>query len=105
MPSVDAEKLLQRPSSASARSRLNSTKYIGVIISCTPPANARSHSPCRNAAHARCSVTSDDEHAVSTLSEGPCTPSTYDKRPASTLLALPVPCPSASWIDAAADCW
>ncbi len=46
----------------------------GVAITVTPPANARSHSPERNACAARCSATSDDEHAVSTVTAGPSNP-------------------------------
>ncbi len=40
---------------------------------------------------ARCSATRDDEHAVSTVTAGPSSPSTYARRPDSTLAALPVP--------------
>lgn len=38
----------------------------------------------------RCIVTSDDEHAVSTVSAGPSSPSTYATRPEATLLCVPV---------------
>ena len=38
---------------------------------------------------ARCTATSDDEQAVSTAMLGPCSPRTYDSRPAATLYALP----------------
>ena len=40
----------------------------------TPPARARSHSPDRSACAARCKATSDDEHAVSTVTAGPSRP-------------------------------
>src|SRR5262249_41317811 len=90
-PSAAAEKLLQRPSGASPRSRLDSTKVAGVSISATPPASATEHSPCRNAWQARCTVTSDDEHAVSTVRLGPLSPSTYEILPDATLAAVPVP--------------
>ena len=40
----------------------------------TPPASARSHSPERRAWAARCSATSDDEQAVSTVTAGPSKP-------------------------------
>ena len=36
-------------------------------------------------------ATSDEEQAVSTERLGPCSPSTYDSRPAAVLSALPVP--------------
>ena len=55
-----------------------------------PPASARSHSPDRNDCTAMCSVTSDDEHAVSTDSAGPSSPSTYATRPDATLDNWPV---------------
>ena len=41
----------------------------------TPPASASEHSPGRSACAARCSATSDDEHAVSTVTAGPSRPS------------------------------
>ena len=71
-----------------ARKRLNSTNTAGVTIKPTPPASAMSHSRRRKAALARCNATSDDEHAVSTVSAGPCKPSTYDRRPDATLIML-----------------
>ena len=40
-PSASSEKVLHRPSRASPRRRLNSTKGPGVIITCDPPQNAR----------------------------------------------------------------
>ena len=43
----------------------------GVAITVTPPASASAHSPSRSACAARCSATSDDEHAVSTVTAGP----------------------------------
>ena len=62
----------------------------GVAITATPPASARSHSPDRSDWQARCSATSDDEHAVSTVTAGPSRPSVYDTRPEITLVAFPV---------------
>ncbi len=47
----------------------------GVAMTVTPPASASVHSPRRSACAARCSDTSDDEHAVSTVSAGPSRPS------------------------------
>ncbi len=44
----------------------------------------------RSAWQARCSATSDDEQAVSTVTAGPSRPNTYDSRPDTTLLATPV---------------
>ena len=67
-------KRLTPPIRASARCRENSTNTAGVDITVTPPASARSHSPARSAWHARCNATSEDEHAVSTLTAGPSRP-------------------------------
>ena len=65
----------------SPRCRLNSTNTVGVALTVAPPASARSHSPERSDCTAMCSATSDDEHAVSTDTAGPSSPSTYDTRP------------------------
>ncbi len=46
----------------------------GVDMTVTPPARAMEHSPDRRACTARCSATSDDEHAVSTVTAGPSNP-------------------------------
>ena len=91
MPSAAAENALHRPSADSPlRCREKLTSSPGVAITVTPPARASEHSPVRRAWQARCSVTSAEEHAVSTVTAGPSRPSTYDTRPDSTLVALPV---------------
>ncbi len=76
VPSAAAPKLLHRPSRASAFRRLNSTNGAGVVMTVTPPASARSHSPPRSAVAARWSATRLDEQAVSTVSAGPTRPRT-----------------------------
>jgi hypothetical protein len=43
----------------------------------------------RRLSHARWIATSDDEHAVSTTSAGPCAPRKYANRPAAKFDALP----------------
>ncbi len=50
-------------------------EHAGVAITVTPPASASSHSPGRSAWQARCSATSEEEHAVSTVTAGPSRPS------------------------------
>jgi hypothetical protein len=55
-----------------------------------PPASASEHSPWRSAWQARWSATSDDEHAVSTDTAGPSSPSTYATRPDTTAGSVPV---------------
>jgi hypothetical protein len=55
-------------------------KADGVDMTVAPPASARVHSPCRSAWQARCSATSDDEQAVSTVTAGPSMPSAYEIR-------------------------
>ncbi|ONK14919.1 hypothetical protein STBA_57230 [Streptomyces sp. MP131-18] len=47
----------------------------GRAMTATPPASAIVHSPPRNAVTAWCNATSDDEHAVSTVTAGPVRPS------------------------------
>ena len=75
IPSAASENALQRPSAASARWPLNAMKGAGVVITVAPPASASEISPFRSAWQARCSATSDDEHAVSTVTAGPSSPS------------------------------
>jgi hypothetical protein len=48
-PSASSENGLERPSSASARWRLNSISEIGVDMTVTPPASAIVQSPSRSA--------------------------------------------------------
>ncbi|PSK55644.1 hypothetical protein B0E53_07056 [Micromonospora sp. MH33] len=91
VPSAASANALHRPSGASPRCRLNSTNACGVPITATPPATAREQSPSRSACAARCSATSDDEHAVSTVTAGPSSPSAYATRPETTLPAVPTP--------------
>ena len=69
-----SENALHRPSGARPRCRANSTNRYGVTMTVTPPASAIEHSPERSAWQARCSATSDDEHAVSTVTAGPSSP-------------------------------
>ena len=90
MPSAVAENALHRPSAASARCRENSTNSPGVAITATPPASAIVHSPARSAWQARCSATSEDEHAVSIVTAGPSSPRVYDTRPEMIEVDVPV---------------
>src|SRR5688500_1218458 len=89
-PSASAENALQRPSGERAPCRLNSMKVSWVDITVTPPASAMTHSPDRTDWAARCRATSEDEHAVSTVTAGPSRPKVYATRPEVTLDALPV---------------
>ena len=52
------------------RARLKSIVGSGDRIRFTPPASAIAHSPVRRLWHARCTATSDDEHAVSIVMRG-----------------------------------
>ncbi|GAA3873960.1 hypothetical protein GCM10022227_34490 [Streptomyces sedi] len=74
VPSALSANALQRPSTASPRCRLNSTKEVAVDITVTPPASASSHSPERSACTARWRATSEEEQAVSTVTAGPSKP-------------------------------
>ncbi|EYT81386.1 hypothetical protein CF54_19845 [Streptomyces sp. Tu 6176] len=90
VPSASSENDLERPSGDSPRCRANSTNVPGVDITVTPPTSAIEHSPARSALAARCSATSDDEHAVSMVTVGPVRSNRYDTRPERTLAVLPV---------------
>ena len=74
VPSAAAANDLHRPSGASPRCRLNSMNIPGPAMTVTPPARAMEHSRFRSAWQARCSATSEDEHAVSTVTAGPSRP-------------------------------
>ena len=56
----------------------------------TPSTMARSQSLFCKLRRALCKATNDDEHAVSMAELGPCSPKTYDIRPADTDNALEV---------------
>ncbi|GGR08019.1 hypothetical protein GCM10010195_73560 [Kitasatospora griseola] len=90
MPSAASANAFTRPSTERPRCRENSTNPAGVAITVTPPASASEHSPARSACAARWIATSDDEHAVSTDTAGPSSPSRYDTRPDVALVAVPV---------------
>ncbi len=90
VPSASAENALHRPSGDRPRWRENSTNMPGEAITVAPPARARSQSPDRSDCAARCSATSDDEHAVSTVTAGPSKPNENATRPEITLLVVPV---------------
>ncbi|GAT71529.1 hypothetical protein PS9374_07222 [Planomonospora sphaerica] len=91
VPSASAENALHRPSAARPRWVLKYMNMSGAPMTVTPPASASEHSPDRTACAARCNATSDDEHAVSTDTDGPSRPSVYDTRPDTRLPPLVVP--------------
>ena len=64
----------------------------------TPAAIASSDSPVRRLWHARCTATSDDEHAVSTATDGPRRSRKYDSRFAMMLSAPPVAVQASTWL-------
>src|SRR5690606_27301506 len=88
-PFARASNVLQRPSGAIIRDLESVIVVSGERIRFTPPASAMRHSPALRLFTARCTATSDDEHAVSTATLGPWSPSTNEIRPAATLCALP----------------
>eukprot|EP00964_Phaeocystis_antarctica_P107428 scaffold72143_cov75-Phaeocystis_antarctica.AAC.2 len=61
----------------------------GASFSPTADATAERHSPTRTARAPLCIATSADEHAVSMLKHGPCSPSTNDSRPPATDVVSP----------------
>ncbi len=66
----------------------------------TPPASATSHSRRASAWRARCTDTSEEEQAVSTVIAGPASPSAYATRP--TVKQWPLP--PAQWVSNAPLC-
>ncbi len=75
VPSAASANDLHRPSAASPPCRSNSPNPSGEAITVTPPASASEHSPDRSDWAAQCSATSEEEHAVSTVTAGPSRPS------------------------------
>ena len=57
----------------------------------TPVIMAQGHSISLRADTPKCVATSDDEHAVSRVRQGPVSPSVYEMRPDKTEKALEVP--------------
>jgi hypothetical protein len=75
VPSAAAANALQRPSAAMPPWRANSANTSGTDTTATPAASARLDSPARSERTARWTATSEDEHAVSTVIDGPWRPS------------------------------
>ncbi|EOD58431.1 hypothetical protein H480_43495 [Amycolatopsis vancoresmycina DSM 44592] len=74
VPSAPSANALHRPLPESPPWRLISVNMSGLTITAAPPASARSDSPRRSDWTAKCSATSDDEQAVSTVTDGPSKP-------------------------------
>ncbi|GAB2758571.1 hypothetical protein GCM10027199_36140 [Amycolatopsis magusensis] len=74
VPSADSANERHSPSGDSPPCLLNSTMVVGLDMIVAPPASASSHSPLRSDWVARCMATSEDEHAVSTVTAGPTKP-------------------------------
>src|ERR1700728_3056880 len=64
----------------------------------TPAAIASFESPVRKLWQARCTATSDDEHAVSIVTDGPRRSKKYETRLAIMLSAPPVPDHASTWL-------
>src|ERR1039457_1291860 len=90
VPSAAAPNDLHRPSGDIPPCLVNPMNRPGVGSTVTPPASAIVHSPDRSAWQARCSATSAEEHAVSTVTAGPSRPKVKATRPDSTLVELAV---------------
>ena len=69
---------------------LNTMHVSGASVKFTPAERDLKQSPRLSATRARCVPTREDEHAVSTLMDGPCQLKVNDIRPAATLRAFPV---------------
>jgi hypothetical protein len=68
---AEASKALHYPSGESTPNLLNPIVISGYIIKLTAPHKADLHSPLRIDWHAQFNATSVDEHAVSTMNDGP----------------------------------
>src|SRR6185437_2495177 len=89
-PFARASKALHLPSGESACDRENRRVSQGESIRLTPAAMAMVHSSLRRLWQARCTATSDEEHAVSTDRLGPWRPSVYESLPGGKQWPLPV---------------
>lgn len=90
-PSAAASKVLQRPAGDIIPDLEKAIGGNGESIRFTPPASARLDSPRCKLSHARCTATSEDEHAVSTHRLGPWQRRKCESRPATLLAAKPMP--------------
>ncbi|VWC38138.1 hypothetical protein BUB20358_06774 [Burkholderia ubonensis] len=90
-PSASASNVRQRPLGDSIPPAHSSTSGSGVSCRLTPPATAMSQAPERSCSQASCTVTSDDEQAVSIVIAGPIRPNACAMRPDTMLFAEPVP--------------
>eukprot|EP00966_Prymnesium_polylepis_P084719 1961367-Prymnesium_polylepis.1 len=84
MPLARASKVLQRPSIDSMPISAKMAFMCGTNFMLTADAVATLLSACNTAFDARWEATSPDEHAVSTVTVGPCRPKTKDIRPLAT---------------------
>ncbi len=84
------------------------TYFAGCSDRFTPPAIATAHSPAARLCAARCTATSDDEHAVSIATLGPWKSQTYDTRFATgarlTASGVGAPASASRWISAYSLC-
>src|ERR1051325_9504331 len=89
-PLLLASANLHRASGASILALEKPMLISGTSTRFTPPARARLDSRAQRLWQARCTATSEDEQAVSTVRLGPWRSRRYESRPATTLLMVPV---------------
>lgn len=90
-PSAESLNALDRPWGGLRNPLLDSAMAVlGPIMIFTPPASASSHSPFQMLCAARCTATSDPEHAVSTVTLGPRKSKACEIRLASIVIIMPV---------------
>ena len=70
-PLAAASSVLQRPSGASMPALLKRPELRKLAMNCTPALAAAAMAPLPMATRAMCAVTMEEEHAVSTASDGP----------------------------------
>jgi hypothetical protein len=75
-----ASNVKQQPSGDSPPNLSTPIALSGMMLRFTPPASASVDSSRSRLSQARCTVTSADEQAESTVMLGPCRPSVYETR-------------------------
>ncbi len=90
-PSARSSNALHCPSAESIPACENVTAVNGCNMALAPPAKAIVQLLARRLFTARCTATSEDEHAVSTARHGPLTPKKYASRPGAAPRFPPIP--------------
>lgn len=101
-PLARASKVYETPSGDSAPKRSSVVAFSASRLRFTPATTAVVDSPLRRLSHARCTATSDDDCAESTVRLGPRSPRWYETRPAMTPRFTPA---IVCWVTASSPYW